>query len=112
MSEFGTGYAYNLGLFLAHAERLEKHFENISPGLGPSMWFCAAGDHLLDLIIPDVLPAKKRGEIAAWKEKCLAQRFSDATTYQDVAAAISYAKQLLLEWDIACGLAAERADWA
>jgi len=40
MSEFGRGFAYCLGLFLAHAEKdygMVAHYD---------LWFCAATDHL------------------------------------------------------------------
>lgn len=52
-SEFGKGYAYCLGLFLAHAERAgqdQKTYKSIgAEDRWPSMWFNAAADHLYDL---------------------------------------------------------------
>lgn len=44
-SEFGKGLCYNLGLFLAHAER---NFTNIENDKDYGIWFYCAADHLFD----------------------------------------------------------------
>jgi len=114
-SEFGTGYAYCLGLFLAHAERDQGGRKDDSGRYGAgTMWFYSAGDHLIDLKIPRTLPKKKREEIKAWHAKCTGYRFLEdgqTCTMKDVSEAVEYAKQLLLEWDQHNKVTCRKADW-
>lgn len=112
MSEFGKGYAYCLGLFLAHAERMKAYKGNSS--MGPDMWFYGAADHLFELEIPAALTEKKRAAIEAWKSSCLNCRLSlsgEPATWNDVEKALQYAKDLLLEWDAICGIPCEKGDY-
>ncbi len=52
-SEFGKGLCYNLGLFLAHTERIIRDLETYkkiksNENRAYEMWFYGAGDHLYD----------------------------------------------------------------
>lgn len=116
-SEFGKGYAYCLGLFLAHAERDSEQLQKPSDGgkyYAPCVWFYGASDHLFDLQIPKQLPKKRRDEIKAWHKKCMDFRWCDdglKCTKKDVYEALDYAKQLLLEWDEYCNVPCAKGNW-
>ena len=69
-SEFGKGYAYCLGLFLAHEWKMfsdkskakewaEKHPGDIQV-YEASSWFNGAADHLFELEIPAALPDEEK----------------------------------------------------
>lgn len=117
MSEFGTGYAYCLGLFLAHEARVRNDkevYKKINSDSGPSMWFNASADHLFELQIPEKLPAEKQKEIAEWQVKCLSFRLfmhDEKCTWDDVSVALQYAKDLLRQWDEFCGIKTEKGEW-
>ena len=87
-SEFGEGFTYNIGLFLAHAERKEDSSFNL--------WFNGAADHLFELKIPNNFILKK--ECEDWQKKCLEWRF-DKYTEENKNWAIGQAKMFLREWD-------------
>lgn len=126
-SEFGDGYGYCLGLFLAHAEnmkewrRIEK--EMATPkilGGGkpydgyPSMWFNGAADHLFGLTIPRKLPFERREAVADWRDKCLKFRLcmnGEACTWDDVGEALQFAKDALREWDEINGVKTIKGQW-
>lgn len=108
MSEFGDGYAYCLGLFLAHAERAAEYKK--SNILDASMWFNGAADHIAGLQVPATLPDVKRQQIEAFRDKCLKYRI-EPCAWKDVTVALDEAKKMLLEWDLHCGIAAEKGDW-
>ncbi len=114
MSEFGTGFSYCLGLFLAHAERIQemqKSYKNIGiPDDGASLWFNGAADHLYGLEVPNILTDEKKAEIAAWRESCLNKRIYDCT-WDDAKDAIQYAKDTLLMWDEVCGIKCKKGNW-
>ena len=117
MSEFGDGYTYCLGLFLAHEFRMFE-WRNKSKDepyyLDASMWFNGAADHLYGLQVPEVLPEAKRKEIEEWQNKCLRFRLcmnGEECTWEDAAAACDYAKALLMEWDLLHNIKAEKGDW-
>jgi hypothetical protein len=119
MSEFGTGYAYCLGLFLAHEWRfMEMERDTKQEGSASlrdaSLWFYGASDHLFDLQIPASLPDEKRDEIAAFRDKCLAFRLcmdGQECSWSDARAACNQAKDLLREWDEFNGILSEKGDW-
>ncbi len=109
-SEFGKGYAYCLGLFLAHEWRIREFKENVARG-GASLWFNGATDHLFDLQIPTVLHADKQKEIEEWRDKCISFRRCDACTFDDCLAATQKAKDLLREWDVLHGIPCIKGGW-
>lgn len=121
-SEFGRGYAYCLGLFLAHAERLNETLKTYRqlredpktpPGLfsdnsAVSIWFYAAADHIFEFAARD-----KRSK--AFKEKVLRLRLPMGeqleATKEDYDWAIAEAKALLLEFDLKHGIKAVKGQW-
>lgn len=110
MSDFGRGYAYCLGLFLAHAERRFPAFG----GNEHSLWFNGAADHLYDLEIPKILPKKKKKEIEKWRDRCLVLRLcmnGEKCTEKDIFIALEKAKKFLREWDKACDIPSEKGEW-
>lgn len=115
MSEFGTGYAYCLGLFLAHEWKLinDKERAKNLPEIYPyaNMWFNGAADHLFELIAPSNLPASKIAEIEEFKDRCIGFRLNDNATFSDCDKAIEDAKRMLLEWDLFNDIKAEKGDW-
>lgn len=114
MSEYGKGYAYCLGLFLAHAERGDyKWFAghntvNMNEGLARA-WFHSASQHLHDLKIPSCLPKIKRDEIKKFRGTCKGMAKNSAATCKDIQNALDQAKELLLEWDVFHGIESAKA---
>ena len=111
MSEFGTGFAYCLGLFLAHAERPE-HAEILLKDY--SLWFNAAGDHLFDLCTdPEILGEELAERTKTLKDFVLHRRlaFDDTVTKADKFWAIQEAKNLLLLWDEQMKIPSERGQY-
>lgn len=108
MSEFGKGFTYCIGLFLAHAERTV--FE--APGLPPdySMWFNGAADHLYELETPRQLYDEFKDRVYEWQNKCIAWRVADCTA-KDMVWAIQTAKDILREYDTFCGIETEKGEW-
>lgn len=96
MSEFGKGFTYCIGLFLAHTERRDppEFF----------LWFNGAADHLYELEIPDNFKLKK--ECEEWRKKCLRWRLSKYTE-KDKTWATDQAKSFLLAWDKQNGILTE-----
>lgn len=122
-SEFGKGFAYCLGLFLAHerdknrwlrAERESGYSD------GASMWFNAAADHLFDLQIPDKFSADEQKDITEFQNACLKYRHDwdfeksekIGVTWEHVNQAVQKAKSLLLRWDEICQVPCIEATWA
>jgi hypothetical protein len=106
MSEFGKGYAYCLGLFLAHAER-DIGPEETRAGLA----LYGAADHIFELEIPDALSADQKQRAEAFRELVLLQRMDMDVPAREWRALLQTAKDLLLEWDIVCGVKAEKGEW-
>lgn len=118
MSEYGTGYAYCLGLFIAHEKGVDewiaaKAKTGDENNLYPGMWFNGAADHLYELRIPTILPDDRRAEIESWRDQMIANRmdFGNKVSFGDVFKAIEYAKALLLEWDKVCGVECEKGEY-
>ena len=99
-SEFGKGFTYCIGLFLAHAERkeLEGHY----------LWFNGAADHLFELEIPDNFILKL--ECAVWKKMCLRWRLAEYSK-KDLVWALEQAKLFLLVWDKQNNIPCEKGSW-
>jgi hypothetical protein len=100
MSEFGKGFTYCIGLFLAHSERAE---------VGDySLWFNGATDHLYELEIPDNFILKE--ECKDWQKKCLEWRM-EPYTKENKGWAINKAKRFLLAWDNQNNVICEEGEW-
>ena len=97
-SDFGKGFTYCIGLFLAHAERKEYEM----------LWFNGAADHLCELEIPENFVLKE--ECKAWQDKCLNWRLEDYTE-KDKVWAIEQAKEFLREWDKQNNIPVEKGEW-
>ena len=100
-SEFGKGFTYCIGLFLAHVERETNNDEY-------QLWFNGAADHLFELEIPESFVLKD--ECEKWKHSCLTWRL-EKYEKQDKYWAIDQAKRFLLEWDKQCGISVEKGEW-
>lgn len=98
-SEFGKGYSYCLGLFLAHAERrilwLDKN--------DYSLWFNGAGDHLFEF-------EAVSEQAKAFKSRVLHLRLEKATE-EDFIWAIREAKDLLMQFDKENGYEVIKGDY-
>lgn len=121
-SEFGKGYSYCLGLFLAHEWKLfqmemkeNATSESVSSSYNrASTWFNGAADHLFDLQIPEKLPAEKRKQIADFQSRCLQFRLcmnGEKCEWSDAHAALDEAKDLLREWDDFNGIETIKGGW-
>lgn len=134
-SEFGAGYAYCLGLFLAHEERIHKYREineKMSKDImDASAWFNGAADHLFGLVAPPQFNEEDRRKVMLFRDKCVAFRcwvngekctWEDAvdackqaqhghlTTLQQIATDLEWQRQLL-EWDRINGISATKGDY-
>lgn len=118
MSEFGTGYAYCLGLFLCHDERRCEYKQRVyksDPNRGAEMWFYAAADHIFEMQIPWFLPPMQRRMAKKFREKVLSLRLpiGDQTraNWEDVEWAINSAKTLLRMFDATLLIKSEKGEW-
>jgi hypothetical protein len=97
-SEFGKGLCYNLGLFLAHAERWNQ--PEIKSALGKmwaESWFNSASDHLYELQWQQA-PKHLQKRLKKFADICLTfgHGFPEKkATEQDLFWALSEAKELL-----------------
>ena len=123
MSEFGKGLCYCLGLFLAHAERLEydletyKKLQEKEPTLfnekeACAMWFNGASDHLYEMEIDSVSKdLKKRLSIFQAKALNWGHGFMIKPTVENSRWAIQEAKDLLRLIDAERGIETEKGDY-
>lgn len=110
-SDFGKGFAYCLGLFVMHWERVAYARGGESR---LSSWFYCAGDHLAEIETdPAIL-----GEEIATKVKELTSvcdEFRDLghrdATMDDVRGSVKKALEILRMWDERQGIAVEKARW-
>ena len=110
-SEFGKGLTYNLGLFLAHADRAQI---TISGKVDYSLWFNGAADHLYEIEVSVIFKEKLKKRISKFQSKCLNWRLSwntKAATQKDFEWAINEAKTLLIEIDKTMGIDVIKASW-
>jgi hypothetical protein len=108
-SEFGKGYAYCLGLFLAHAERGREY-----PESSAHLWFYGASDHLRELEIPKTLPRAKQGQIESFRNRCVSfgqDMRGEGCTRKDISNALNEAKDLLREWDEFHEIPSQKGQW-
>lgn len=125
-SEFGKGLCYCLGLFLAHAERINKYKESYermaieNPELftvndAAEMWFNGAADHLFDFQDEFAPNDELKKRCLAFKDKCLDWRLSfgdkSKATIEDVHWALQEAKDILREIDTAHKVPSEKGSW-
>lgn len=110
-SDFGSGCAYCLGLFVAH----EFKRINIDNKFEVSLWFNGAADHLFDLVIPNEFNDKIKERLAKFQEKCLGWRLPLETkefpNVKDYNWAINEAKELLRLIDEENGIKTKEAVW-
>ena len=99
-SEFGKGFTYCIGLFLAHAERKDPE--------DCHLWFNGAADHLFKLQIPENFTLKT--ECEEWQKKCLHWRL-EKYTEEDKSWALEQAIKFLLEWDKQNNIPCEKGQW-
>ena len=130
-SDFGKGLTYNLGLFLAHEERIkdcltgEKSIESAMKEKYPDwdieehaseMWFNAAGDHLFELEIPENYPDDLKKRLKIFQNKVLSWRcvFGKAKhpVLKDVEWSLKEAKELLRLIDNQIGVKTIKAKWS
>jgi hypothetical protein len=127
MSEFGTGCTYNIGMFLAHADRYEKDKkinaarrianDAFLPGINEDLWFNFAADHLFDLIIPVEWPAILKHRIEEWRDRVLeyghwSNNRKERLTANDVYWSIQEAKHILFEIDRQIlNIKVEKGEW-
>ena len=114
-SEFGKGFTYCLGLFLAHSDRIKdykKMYNDESLSHGPSMWFNGAADHLFEFC-DDKAPLLLRKRCEILKSQALEWRLdlNNACRWSDVEWALQEAKDILLEYDQLCGFEVEKGRW-
>lgn len=115
-SEFGRGLCYNLGLFLAHAERIEsmKIAYKAIPHRMYSMWFYSAADHLYDFQ-PESAPKHLRKRCGKFMGRVLSLRLpldeEKEAVAKDYEWAIQEAKNLLRLIDKAHGVKTQKGCW-
>jgi hypothetical protein len=104
-SEYGKGFAYCLGLFLAHAERT-LYGDKLDGD--ESLWFSSAGDHVFELCTDsEVLGNDLAEQTKSFRKFVLSRRYNYGGTNvpkEDVYEAIRQAKHLLFLWDAAKGV--------
>ncbi len=117
-SEFGKGYVYCLGLFLAHADRILSDI-NAYKAIGDeqraySMWFYSAADHLFDFDPQAAPTVELRQRCAAFKDRVLSLRLPTdrpQATEKDYAWAVQEAKDILRLTDKANGIDTIKGSW-
>lgn len=113
-SEFGKGYVYCLGLFIAHEFRLFEYEQKKATYMDASMWFSGAADHLFELQTPNILPEEKKKQIAEFQDRCLRFRLcmnGEKCDWKDAHTAVDEAKDLLREWDEFNGIPTIKGSW-
>lgn len=130
--EFGSGWAYCLGLFLAHAWKLGDELNHYSEWRKKAegdpirqdlysersameMWAQGAGDHMIEFK-PELGPPHLVDRAVLLRNNMLALRFSHLdgspdVTKEDVFGYIREAKELLRELDIHNGVPTLIAEW-
>jgi len=110
-SEFGKGLCYNLGLFLAHAER---EIQSSKEGMSVALWFNGAGDHLFDLVIPPDFPKELRDRLIKFQGRVLSNRnsfFDIELPKSEQTECLQEAKDLLRAIDNFHGIKTEEGEW-
>ena len=113
MSEYGTGFAYCLGLFMAHAER-DRNSRAKDPSYDYERWFNGASDHVQDLNTPDNFPQELKERIDEFGNRVWAwgHNFDEPRpTKESYEWSLSEAKDILMLIDKQLGVNVERGDW-
>jgi hypothetical protein len=113
-SEFGKGFVYPLGLFLAHAES-ERFNGHRDENDDVSLWFYATADHLFCFTPEKGLTKTIRDKATIFRDKCLVWRMpmsdDNTPTKKDKEWAINEAKELLFMTDKAMKVNPIRGAW-
>lgn len=106
-SDFGTGCAYCLGMFLAHS-----YFPDgkVSEKIGQSIWLYAAADHLFEMEIPKHFHPRLRHKLAKLKSEVMAKRL-DSVDEKTKLRLIEEAKDCLRWMDNYMGVKTKKAKW-
>jgi len=118
-SDFGRGFTYCLGLFLAH--EWKKHEDKIAEiilnekGIKTSyamLFMSGAGDHMFDFEA-EAAPSQIKERCVNLKEKVLKWRIDLANecTWESVDWALKEAKDILREYDKIQGFNTCKAEW-
>ena len=118
-SEFGKGLCYNLGLFLAHTDRVNRELEIYKKikdeKRAYSMWFYGAADHLCEFQWNQAPTKSLQKRCEAFQSKVLGWRLpmneKNNATKKDYEWAIQEAKDLLRLIDKANKVAVIKGDW-
>lgn len=118
-SDFGKGFTYCLGLFLAHERELcrEEEITQKNPQLNYTHVLYGACDHLFDLVTPDSLSQELKDRTNILKDKGLEWRlpFKFTPTVEEQRAVarelFSEAKSILLAYDLELGTPAIKGDY-
>ena len=103
-SEFGLGFAYCLGLFLAHAEKFSELRSKKELHFPASNWFNAASDHFYDFQV-DYAPPSLKERCVKLRDYCLEAGHGRGlfgameVSWDDVDRCIQEAKDILREYD-------------
>lgn len=106
MSQFGSGTAYCLALFVSHeaqAHHMKAEIGSLDVGW-PGLWFNASSDHLYDLQVPRRASPELGKALRAFQKRCLTfgHGFSDEkkeATEADVWGSLDTARLLLRRID-------------
>lgn len=112
MSEFGKGLCYNLGLFLAHAERF-KEDDSFGANTIAHIWFNGASGHLYEMQTESAPTPELKKRCDAFKTRCLkwGHGLEHTATKRKVLWSIQEAKDILRAIDSAHGVETEKGKW-
>jgi len=120
-SEFGKGFTYCLGMFLAHKDtyfsrKISYKGNKILIDSLPSIWFNASSDHLYELQIPENFPEKLKKRLNKFQDKVLdfghgSGLFNNNVTEKDVLWSCDEALYLLRAIDKEIGVKVEKGGW-
>lgn len=114
-SEFGKGFVYNIGLFLAHEhiisiEMILDMAKKLNRDPDYSLIFYGASDHLIGLQIPPAIPEELEIKIKEFREFVLNRRFGHVSE-KEYREAFNTAREILLDYDLYLGTDAEKGDY-
>jgi len=110
-SKFGRGLVYNLGMFLAHAER----YTSQGSLFAPETWFNGASDHLYEIEWESIKNKRLQNRLVSFIDKCLGWGHgfpSKKSTPNDREWAIAEAKTILRLIDRSNNIKSTVAEWS
>lgn len=120
-SEFGKGFVYNLVLFAKHYEKFRKCMESNDlnakerPDLWKKghddMWFNGAGDHFIELEVPEQFKGTEIGKLALELQDEAIERRLAATTKEEFLNFFKRLEHLCRLIDEALGIEPVEASW-